>query len=340
MINRYIYGAGRYGRFMLEFCKKHKIDICGFIHSDDSEGTFNQLPVLPFERIKHEEEVHEIFVAVADESTCIHLVKMIKTEIPNCIVYNCFNFVANNLYSVRESEGKNGNYICDICESKVKGFLPGGSKDKFFEKWHIIGGGFRKNYICPVCGSIDRERWLKYVLDHEKILEKGGRLLHFAPEESIAQLVKMHAEKIDYYSCDIVPSRAMHCMDITNLLFCDSMFDIVICNHVLEHIMDEKKAVEEIKRVMKNDGLFIFSFPICTDKMSFEDESITNPDDRMAYFGQEDHVRLYGNDFKERFEGYGLDVSVLTPHQQMDDDEIEKYGLIKDDIIMIARKRR
>ena len=338
MIKRYIYGAGRYGKFMLEFCRKHNIDICGFIHSDDFESVFEQIPVLPFERIKLEEDVHEIFVAIADEAVCMSLIKMIKMVMPDCKVYNCFGFVEYNLYMAQETvEGR--DHKCDICGSEFLRFLPGGSKDLFFEKWHIIGGGYRENYICPKCGSIDRERWLKYVLNHEKILEKGGRLLHFAPEGSISQLIKTYTGRIDYYSCDIVPSRAMHCMDITNLLFGDAVFDIVICNHVLEHIIDEKRAVEEIKRVMRNDGTFIFSFPICTDKLTFEDTSITNPDDRRTYYGQEDHVRLYGSDFKERFEKYGFDISIFTPYQEMDDDEIEKNGFIKDDVILIAKKR-
>ena len=137
MISRYIYGAGRYGRFMLDFFKKHNIEICGFIHSDNTEGIIEQLPVLPFDKIKNEKEKLEIFVAVSDEAVCKDLVKKIRTEIPQCIVYNSFSFVFDNWYSTQETIEEYGKHICNVCGSR-NDFLPGGSKNIFFELKTIL----------------------------------------------------------------------------------------------------------------------------------------------------------------------------------------------------------
>ncbi len=131
----------------------------------------------------------------------------------------------------------------------------------------------------------------------------------------------------------------MHITDITNIQYKDETFDYVICNHIMEHISDEEKAVYEIKRVLKQDGKWIFSFPICMDMKTYEDKSIVLPHERLKAYGQEDHVRLYGYDFAERFEKFGLRLQIYTPQNEMDDFEIDKLGFIKDDVMIIADKR-
>lgn len=164
-----------------------------------------------------------------------------------------------------------------------------------------------------------------------------GRVLHFAPEKAVADYIKQN-KNIDYYSCDIVHGRAMHIADITNIHYSDHTFDYVICNHVMEHIIDEKKAVSEIRRVLKTNGRWIFSFPICTDMKTFEDERIVSVEERLREYGQEDHVRLYGTDFIERFESYGLKLQIFSPATELEDDIIRRNGFIKNDVIIIARK--
>ncbi len=167
----------------------------------------------------------------------------------------------------------------------------------------------------------------------------SGRILHFAPEYHIKKLI-MSNINIDYYTGDIVPGRAMHVTDITNLIqFPDKTFDLVICNHVMEHIPDEAKAVDEIKRVLKDNGKWVFSFPICTDiELTYEDKSITSPDDRLREYGQKDHVRLYGRDYKRRFEAYGLKITEYSPKNYFSKDDIDRFGFIEDDVIMVAEK--
>lgn len=189
--------------------------------------------------------------------------------------------------------------VCIVCNSDVDTFNPGVFPSELFEKHHIIGGGYRENCICPNCNSMDRERWLFYILKNKTdIMNLNGKVLHFVPEPSVEKLLKTN-NNIDYYSGDIEIGRTMYVTDITNIQYADKTFDYIICNHVFEHIPNIKKAIKEIKRVLKNDGKLVFSFPICLDEKTFEDKNITSTEDRIKYYGQEDHVRLYGNDFKK-----------------------------------------
>lgn len=231
-----------------------------------------------------------------------------------------------------------GNKYCITCENNLGEFLPAGIEADIFKYHHIIGGGYRENCICPHCGSGDRERWLYYVLKNKlDIFKMSGRILHFAPEKMIHNYIKQN-QNVDYYTCDIVPGRAMHIVDITNIQFKENSFDYIISNHVMEHIVDEKKAISEIKRVLKSNGKWIFSFPICTDMKTYENVLINSPEDRLKEYGQEDHVRLYGFDYKERFENYGFKLEIFTPEKEMSEKDILKYGFIKDDVIIIATK--
>lgn len=132
----------------------------------------------------------------------------------------------------------------------------------------------------------------------------------------------------------------MHITDITNIQYKDEFFDYVICNHVMEHILDEEKAVQEIKRVLKDNGRWVFSIPICTDyEKTFEDDSITTAEERWEKYCQGDHVRLYGMDFKQRFVQYGLRLEIFSPCNELTKKEIETNGFINDDIMIVARKK-
>lgn len=235
---------------------------------------------------------------------------------------------------------KDGPRQCNICGNSFDSFGPSGIKTGLFYERHVIGGGWRQNSTCPCCRAIDRERWQYHVL--KEMLGIGGisgRVLHFAPEQDIRKMIRSNPN-IDYYTVDIVPGRAMHVADITDLgQFADGAFDLVICNHVMEHIPDEAKAVAEIRRVLKDNGKWMFSFPICTDiAETYEDASITDPEGRLREYGQKDHVRLYGRDYRKRFEAYGLAITQYRPMDCFSKDDIERFGFIEDDVILVAGK--
>jgi len=229
---------------------------------------------------------------------------------------------------------------CNICGNEICDFVEGGSNSAFFLNRHVIGGGTRDKYLCPVCGALDRTRWCYYVLrKNTRIFTEPCLVLHFAPEKPLVNLIKKN-KCCEYYTADINPKVAEYQVDITDIQFENSMFDYILVNHVLEHISDEHKAIQELKRVLKADGKMIVSFPICTDmEETFEDDSVKTPGERLEKFGQEDHVRLYGLDAKERLERYGLSVKQLSPKDILSVDEIERLGLIPDDIMFVCEKQ-
>lgn len=226
---------------------------------------------------------------------------------------------------------------CIICENKVNAFYPFGVDDEFFKRHNIIGGGYRPNSLCLHCKSIDRERWQYYTIQkHTDILTGSCSVLHIAPEKWLSDSIKQNS-KCDYYSGDIRPGGADHIVDLTDMTNLeDNRFDYVIVNHVMEHIPEEQKAFNEIKRVLKNAGKLLLSFPICTDAVTYEDSTINTDEERLYHYGQTDHVRLYGTDYKKRIESFGFNVNVFSPINELSHDDIEKYGFIENDVVMIC----
>lgn len=339
-IKKFIYGAGKYGQLLLD-CLKDCMEIDYFVQTEESTvREVKGVPVISYEEMMAFEGQKVVFIAISNKKTARQIERNIYVQDDSNIkVYQCSNFIHDNsaLYNKRRFD-LHGEKYCIICGNNFDTFLPAGIDEEIFKQHHIIGGGYRHNCQCPCCGSRDRERWLYYVLqNHTDISEISGRILHFAPEKSIIGYIEQN-EKVDYYTGDIVSGKAMHIVDITDIQYKDNTFDYIISNHIMEHIADEKKAVSEIKRVLKKNGKWIFSFPICTDMKTYEDGKIISPEARLKEYGQEDHVRLYGYDYIERFENYGLELQIFSPQKELDHEHIKQYGFIEDDIIIIASK--
>ncbi|PKP16212.1 MAG: SAM-dependent methyltransferase [Bacteroidetes bacterium HGW-Bacteroidetes-22] len=184
---------------------------------------------------------------------------------------------------------------CPYCQKNFRTFLPGGEKHDIIPRLDIIGAGYRKNMLCPRCYSTDRDRLLYlYFNSKPTIFTNNIKILHIAPEGSLKawltkkasiqyQLGDKYAEGYtDYYYSREIPE-----MDLTQLPFEDNRFDIFICNHVLEHIVDDQQALKEIYRTMKPGGLAILQVPIGHRlEKTYEDNSITSPAGRADHFGQ------------------------------------------------------
>jgi len=128
-------------------------------------------------------------------------------------------------------------------------------------------------------------------------------------------------------------------MDITNINFEDNYFDFIICNHLLEHVKDDKKAMNELFRVSKQGGVAVLQVPISKHNMPiFEDFSITTPEEKEESFGQKDHVRIYGKDFQKRLENTGFEVNLYDIKKDLNIRNIEKFGLNKEEILYIGKK--
>lgn len=175
---------------------------------------------------------------------------------------------------------------------------------------------YRRDAQCPICGSLERHR-LAFLLLRDRIA-RGQRILHVAPESVVVSwLVSLSSE---YLNIDL-QNPAMQQMDLTNLALPDGSKTLVWCSHVLEHIADDLKALSEIYRVLAPGGVLVLQVPIEGDR-TYEDSGVRSDHDRLRKFLQEDHVRLYGLDLKERIERVGFACDVLTSSQLRPDDRL------------------
>lgn len=338
-IKNYIYGGGLYGKLLLKYFNNIGLTIEGFLQTKvEGNVEIEGVPLYSFESILSVKGKKNIFIATLSEKSARDIKRNISAhnQMREFTVYNYRDFIVDNMLTLKDYTPTGWRY-CIVCENKVEEFYPYGIDIDLYKNHHIIGGGYRAGVDCPCCGVGDRERWFYYVLKTKTNIFSGGRVLHFAPENIVDKRIR-EIDLIDYYSADIVPGKAQHITDITDMQYKDETFDYVICNHVLEHIPDEEKAIREIKRVLKSDGKWIFSVPICTDMKTLEDKQIKTPEDRLKFYGQEDHVRLYGNDFLEIFGRYGWKLQTFSPNEEFSREEIDKYGFIEDDIIIIGEK--
>ncbi len=208
--------------------------------------------------------------------------------------------------------------FCPICERSSSRFEPFG----------II---CRNDAQCPFCGSLERHRlfWL-YLFrktEFKSSFSRGMpyRMLHVAPEKMLEQRFRKVFGK-NYLTADLFSDNVDVKMDITNIQYPDASFDFIYCSHVLEHVPDDRKAMREFFRVLSSKGTAILLVPI-TSNHTFEDPSITDPQERLRLFGQEDHVRCYGHDYLFRLIEAGFKVEVTKPEDFLTTSEIQMMGI-------------
>ena len=163
-------------------------------------------------------------------------------------------------------------------------------------------------------------------------------MLHVAPEPIFESRFKKQLGH-NYLSADLFNPLAMVKMDITDIQYPDQSFDVIYCSHVLEHVQDDKKAMKEFFRVLKNNGWAILLVPITSEK-TFEDPSIIDPAQRLKAFGQDDHVRRYGPDFADRLADAGFTVQITTVSDLVNSEDATKMGLksVNDGLIFYCIK--
>ena len=197
----------------------------------------------------------------------------------------------------------------------------------------------RDNALSPGTLSLERHRLLWLYLNNEtNFFSKTLKVLHIAPEQCFYNLFK-NLKNINYTTFDLNSPLADIKGDICNLPFKENSFDFILCNHVLEHINDDKKAMKELYRVLNKNGTAILQVPINQkSSKTFEDNSIVDKKQRIEKFGQYDHIRLYGLDYFKKLESFGFKVDPLKYSKEFTESEIIKYGLIKDEIIPVCKK--
>lgn len=198
----------------------------------------------------------------------------------------------------------------------------------------------RPNVLAPGTLSLERHRllWL-YLQNETSFFTAPLKVLHMAPEQCFLKRFKK-IKNLDYTTADLYAPHVDVKADICNLPFADNSFDVVFCNHVLEHIEDDKKAMQELFRVLKSGGFGIFQIPQDLNReTTYEDFSITKPEERAKHFGQYDHVRVYGCDYFDRLSAVGFEVKEVNYSQQLSPKDIEKYCLVKGEILPVCFKR-
>lgn len=197
------------------------------------------------------------------------------------------------------------------------------------EKFASFGVPKRYNAKCTWCGSLERHRliWLFFQRKTDLFDGRPKNMLHFAPERAFIEPLSKSIGG-GYITADL-HNAAMAQVDITDIKFPNDFFQVVYCCHVLEHIVDDIKAIRELRRVLKNNGWALIVVPIRrTRATTFEDKSITNPVDRLRIYGQEDHVRICGKDYGERLKENGFVVTVYNMGQVATKEEQVRFGLI------------
>jgi len=213
---------------------------------------------------------------------------------------------------------------------------------KSFRK--LLPYGYKKqrpNALSPSTLSLERHRlmWL-YLKEETDFFTKDNQqnVLHIAPEQCFYKRFRKQ-KNLDYLTSDLDSPLADVQADICNLPFEDNEFDVIFCNHVLEHIPDDKKAMAELYRVMKPGGWGIFQVPQDINRIeTFEDDSITNKEERTRIFGQYDHVRVYGLDYFDRLREAGFTVKEIDYTKKIALDLLERYALQKGELLPVVFK--
>ena len=214
---------------------------------------------------------------------------------------------------------------------------------KSFRKFLPYGyGKQRENALSPSTLSLERHRlmWL-FLKDETNFFSSTKKLkvLHIAPEQCFLDLFRKQ-KNLDYITSDLESPIADVKADICDLPFQENEFDVVFCNHVLEHIPNDTKAMQELFRVLKKGGFGIFQIPQDLSRATtFEDNSITDKKERSAIFGQYDHVRVYGRDYFDKLRSIGFKVDEIDYTKKITPKEITKFCLMKDEVLPVCYKK-
>lgn len=197
----------------------------------------------------------------------------------------------------------------------------------------------RENVLSPSTLSLERHRLLWLYLKNETDFFKAPRkVLHFAPEQAFYKRFRA-MKNLDYTTTDLNSPLADVKADICDLPFEDDSYDVIFCNHVLEHIPDDTKAMQELYRILKPGRMAILQIPQDLQRAdTFEDNSITDRNERAAIFGQYDHVRIYGRDYFDKLRTIGFKVHEVDYTAQLDAAEVDKYRLAKGEILPVCFK--
>lgn len=237
-----------------------------------------------------------------------------------------------------------GSCKCVVCERSVWRFMPYRSGPRgtplLMGALAMIGSN-REQFACPRCNSHDRERHLFLYMRASRLCEefREKAILHFAPEKNLPTLLSScHPSR--YVRADLYPSNTdIQRVDMTSMAFDRGSFDVVIANHVLEHVPDADRALREIFRVLRPGGIAILQTPY-SDKLlrTWEDAGIDTDEARLQAYGQEDHMRLFGKDIFDRIASAGFNNHLSQHADLLPDVDTKKSGVNPQEPFFLFRK--
>ncbi len=221
---------------------------------------------------------------------------------------------------------------CPICGVRRRKFLPYGYVTQ------------REDALCPRCLALERHRmlWL-WIVRETRLLDECPELLHIAPEVSLQKplrrIYKASGRSDRYRTADLEsPLAEMH-FDVQSIPLADGSVDVIICNHLLEHVEDERKALSELHRILRPGGWAALLSPVDLGReRTFEDDSITSPQERTRIFGQYDHRRIYGRDYPQRLAEAGFEVADIDFAAELAPRERRRYAIRTDEHLYIVRR--
>ena len=247
----------------------------------------------------------------------------------------------DNLYSYHWIFYLGSRFTCPFCDQSFRKFRPIDLDDLNAPKYRLVGHGRREHCYCPRCASLDRERLVYlYLLHQTSVFQDQVSLLHVAPEKNLQKIFQA-CPGISYLSADLSMDEVMVKMDVTDIHYPEDSFDIIICNHVLQYVPDDLKAMSELFRVLKPGGWAIMQVPISLALDSTytfpEDRGVTAPD---CQYDSTLHARIYARDYQDRLKSAGFKVAQFRWTDQVADfgGEKNRYALIPEEVLYIASK--
>ncbi|MBR3794303.1 MAG: class I SAM-dependent methyltransferase [Alistipes sp.] len=256
------------------------------------------------------------------------LIRFILNAIPRPVLQRMASWAVPLLGLLYVGRGRE----CPVCGTKRRKFLPYG---------YVVA---RDNALCPNCLSLERHRLLWLWLQRESdLFAKRPRLLHVAPEvclmRHLRRAYKVGGNAVDYVTADLESPLADLHFDIQLIPLADESFDVIFCNHIMEHVEDDLRAMRELYRVMRRGGWGVILSPVELDRATtFEDDSITDEAERTRIFGQYDHRRVYGRDYADRLREAGFEVEDLDYAATLAPDERTRFALPSDHLYIVRKQ--
>lgn len=203
----------------------------------------------------------------------------------------------------------------------------------YYGKFGPFGSPPRYDARCPSCASLERHRLITLYLLRNPVLSKDHRLLHFAAERPLRRFVSSQVGR--YETAELrVDTNPDHVLNIEAIEMPDESFDRVMCNHVLEHV-DDAKALSEIRRILRPGGIAFLTTPVCEGwPATYENPEVSSREDRFLHFGQNDHVRFFGHDIRDRIRAAGFRLEEMVAVEP----DVHRHGLMRGETLFIALK--